>query len=119
MLTPLLPPGARPAPPPIAPSAVPLDQLFAHLQTSATGLTSAEAIRRLAASGPNDLATTPRRSLVGQLVIAFLNPLVVILLAAAGVSAFVGEVLNAGIIVAMVVLGFALNCAAAPAVHCW
>ena len=74
-----------------------------------TGLTSAEATERLARFGPNEPAPVKRRSGVVALLLLFLNPLAIILLLAAVVSGFLGETVNAAIIVAMVVLGNGIN----------
>ena len=82
---------------------------FAQLHTSAAGLTSAEAQRRLAATGPNEPAPAPRQTILGEVARAFLSPLVVILLLAGLVSFALGEPVNAGIIVVMVLLSVAIN----------
>jgi len=73
------------------------------------GLTSAEAARQLREVGPNLIETGGRfRQLrVGLGLLA--NPLVVILLAASVVSGIVGEALDAGIIVTIVLLSVGLD----------
>ena len=73
------------------------------------GLTSAEAARRLIEYGPNEPAPVRRLSAVVQLFHLFANPLVVILLVAAAMSASLGQRVDASIIVTMVVLGVAIN----------
>ncbi len=73
------------------------------------GLNSAEAARRLAQFGPNDPAPKKQRSHLVELLLQFANPLVAILLFASIVSAFVGELVNASIIVIIVSLSVALN----------
>src|SRR5260370_3353157 len=73
------------------------------------GLTSAEAAQRLDKFGPNDPAPRRRRSGVVQLLGLFLNPLVVILLIAAAASAFLGQIADACIIAAVVLLNVAIN----------
>ncbi len=73
------------------------------------GLTSAEAAQRLDKFGPNDPAPRRRRSGVVQLLGLFLNPLVVILLIAAAASAFLGQIADACIIAAVVLLSVAIN----------
>ncbi len=108
-MTPRPPTGAPPRSAPLPAVPGPQDSPVAPPPASATGLTGVEAARRLARGGPNEPVATRQRPLIVQMAGAFINPLSVILLAAAGVSAFVGETLNAGIIVAMVVLGFAVN----------
>ncbi len=73
------------------------------------GLTSVEARNRLTQIGPNEPAASRRTATVFQLLLLFANPLAIILLAASAISAALGEVLNASIIVLMVLLSVALN----------
>ena len=82
-----------------------------HRTSSAdvAGLTSAEAARRLAAYGPNEPVSVKRLSAVVQLWHLFANPLVLILLVASAISAALGEHADAAIIVAIVLLGIAIN----------
>ena len=68
------------------------------------GLTSRTAAERLAEYGPNDPAPRTRRSRVLDFVRLFLNPLVIVLLIAATASAVLGDVTDAGIIIAIVML---------------
>ncbi len=75
------------------------------------GLTSAEARDRLDRHGPNEVAANGSRPLLRELLAPFLNPLAVVLLAAAVVSAVVGDATGAGLIVVIVVAGAALNLA--------
>ncbi|HEY1534706.1 MAG TPA: cation-transporting P-type ATPase, partial [Polyangiaceae bacterium] len=76
---------------------------------SETGLTSAQAARRLAEYGPNDPSPKKQRSQWAELLLQFGNPLVAILLFASVVSVFVGELVNAGIIIVIVSLSVAVN----------
>ena len=69
------------------------------------GLTSEQARSRLKEVGPNDPAPVHRTTALTHLLHSFANPLVVILLVASGISAAVGELLNAAIIFVMVLLG--------------
>jgi P-type Mg2+ transporter len=73
------------------------------------GLTSEEARERLAEYGPNEPAPVRRRSALLQFLLLFTSPLVIILLIAAVVAAFLGEALDAGIIIAIVLVGNAIN----------
>jgi P-type Mg2+ transporter len=73
------------------------------------GLTSQEAEARLEQFGSNDPAPPRRRSVIVDLLRLFLNPLVMILLIAAVLSAFLGEPTNAGIIIAIVLLSVAID----------
>ncbi len=83
----------------------------AKLPTEQTpsGLTSAEAEERLEGFGPNDPTPAHGRSFVAELLLLFVNPLVIILLIAAIISGFIGQWLDAGIIVAMVLIGISIN----------
>jgi Mg2+-importing ATPase len=73
------------------------------------GLSEAEAARRLAEYGPNDPARLRKRSIFITLLLLFLNPLAIILLIAAVFSAFLGQAVDATIIVLVVFLGNAIN----------
>jgi P-type Mg2+ transporter len=73
------------------------------------GLTSSEAAARLAEVGPNEPLRVRRLSSVLQLLRLFLNPLVIILLVASAISALLGQVSDAVIIISMVVLGVGIN----------
>jgi Mg2+-importing ATPase len=76
---------------------------------SAKGLTSQEADARLNQFGPNDPAPPKHRSAVVEFLRLFLNPLVLILLIAALLSAFLGEPTDAAIIGVIVLLSTALD----------
>jgi len=76
---------------------------------AANGLTSQEAAARLSQFGPNDPAPPQRHSAVLDFLRLFLHPLVLILLIAAGVSAFLGETADAGIIFTIVLLSNTLD----------
>lgn len=81
----------------------PANQLLSQLSTDGKGLSSAEASRRLRQYGPNELARSSRLLELLATARRVMNPLVLILLVASLVSAFVGEFVNAVIIVLMVV----------------
>src|ERR1051325_8890412 len=74
-----------------------------------SGLTQVEAKRRLAQYGHNEPAPARRTAPLVQLLLLLANPLAIILLVASGISAALGEVLNASIIIAMVLFSVALN----------
>ena len=76
---------------------------------SPTGFSSQEAAERLAKYGPNDPAPTRRGAFAIELLSLFLNPLVIILLVASAVSAVLGQKIDAGIIVVLVLLGIIIN----------
>lgn len=76
--------------------------------TSVSGLSSAEAAARLARHGPNSLPASRRRPLA-VLLGQFVSPLVLILIAAAAVSWPLGERVDAGVILGIVLLNAVLG----------
>ena len=64
---------------------------FAHLKSTPTGLTGAEATQRLAEHGPNELQAAHLISPWAILFEQFKNVLIVILLVATALSAFLGH----------------------------
>jgi P-type Mg2+ transporter len=73
------------------------------------GLTTQEAEARLGQFGPNEPATTPRRSFLSAFFHEFSNPLVLILIIAAVASTFLGEKVDAAIIGVIVLLSGAID----------
>ena len=73
------------------------------------GLTEAEARRRLATTGTNELSRSSRRGILHQLASQLRSPLLLILLAASGVAAWMGHTLDALIIVGTVALSVLLD----------
>ncbi|MES0327032.1 MAG: HAD-IC family P-type ATPase, partial [Gammaproteobacteria bacterium] len=67
------------------------DEVLQHLESSATGLTSSEAKKRLAEHGPNAIPEKQQRSLLAILLGQFADFMIMVLLAAALISGFVGE----------------------------
>jgi len=96
------------------------EQMFATLQSSAQGLSTAEAQRRLREHGANALDEEPTASLWRLASRQFKSPLVLILVFGAAVSATLREWLDAAIILAIVLgscgLGFAQELRASNAV---
>src|SRR5690242_17499758 len=93
-------------------SATPLgsiEELLAQLRASIDGLSSDEAAERLRRHGPNEPKPLQRSGPFTELARFCANPLVLILLAASVVSAFLGQTLDAAIIAAMIVLSVVLN----------
>ena len=88
---------------PQAPSTPPVDS------TASGGLTSAEAAQRLRQDGPNALGSEGRRGPLKVLLSQFASPLVLILVAASVVSLIVGDRVEAGIILAIVVMSALLG----------
>jgi Ca2+-transporting ATPase len=79
------------------------DNVLAHLQSTPTGLTPAEAGRRLEEYGPNELQAAHRISPWAILVEQLKNVLIIILLVAVALSAFLGHSLEA-LAIAVIVL---------------
>jgi Mg2+-importing ATPase len=79
------------------------------LNNHANGLTSQESFARLKQFGPNDPAPPRNKPVLAEFLLLFASPLVIILLIAAAVSGFIGQMVDAGIIVAMVLIGAGIN----------
>jgi Mg2+-importing ATPase len=75
----------------------------------AAGLSSEEARRLQLQYGPNDPAASTHHSAIRQIFTLLANPLTIILLVASIVATFLGERVDAVIIVTVVVLGVAVN----------
>ena len=85
-------------------------EVFERFTTDAkTGLSGAEVLRRLAEYGPNELTEKARASLFQRLVAQFKDFLVLVLIAASLVSAFVGEWIDAIVIIAIVIVNATLG----------
>ncbi|MGE4158012.1 MAG: cation-translocating P-type ATPase [Planctomycetota bacterium] len=80
------------------------EKVLAGLNSSPHGLTPEEAVRRLASHGPNSLAEAPPPRLLDIVLRQFKSLLVGILVAAALVSGLLGEWVDAGAILAIVLL---------------
>jgi len=78
-------------------------------ESTAGGLTSAEAAARRRAFGRNVVAEGRRRSLVLQVAQRFRNPLVILLVGSAAVSGATGDARSAVVIVAIVLLSVVLD----------
>lgn len=86
------------------------EQVIERLQSStADGLAAAEAARRLERFGTNTLQEKKRQSFIFKLLNQFKDVMVLILIAAALVSGFLGEWLDAGVILAIVVINAVLG----------
>ena len=68
----------------------PAEAVLKELQSTASGLTAAEAAQRLAANGPNKLDEPPQKTLLARFIEQFKNPMILVLLAAAVISAVTG-----------------------------
>src|ERR1051326_6638962 len=87
----------------------PLQELFQLLEATPAGLATDEATRRLRAYGPNSLVQESRFAPILSFLGFFINPLVIILVIASGVSLALGEHVGGLIILAIVLLSVLLN----------
>ncbi|HLE27928.1 MAG TPA: cation-translocating P-type ATPase [Anaerolineales bacterium] len=89
---------------------LPIETVFSRLNATPAGLTGAEAVQRLAEHGPNELQAAHRISPLALLFEQFKNVLIVILLVATALSAFLGHgteaIAIAVIVLFAVLLGF-------------
>ncbi|MBM7549914.1 cation-translocating P-type ATPase [Peptoniphilus gorbachii] len=86
------------------------DEVLKNLSTTKErGLSEDEAKKRLEEYGENALAEEKKKSFGEKLKEQFFDPMIIILIAAALVSIFVGEALDAGIIIAIVIVNAFLS----------
>ena len=86
------------------------DAAFASLQSSATtGLGMELAAKRLQEYGPNELPEAPARSIWAMFFVQFKNTLVIILLIAAVIAGFLGEIGDAAVILIVITLNALLG----------
>ena len=86
------------------------DEVLSSLEVDSNqGLTSQEAQARLEKYGPNELQEKKGKSFFAKLIDQLLDPMVIILLAAAILSAFSGDKIETVIILAIVVLNAGLS----------
>lgn len=95
--------------PQLPPWALPGSQVVQHLGSGPAGLDPAEAVRRLAREGPNVVVRRLRRPGVRILLSQFVSPLILVLVGAALVSRYLGESVEATVILAIVVVNAALG----------
>ncbi|HUA34090.1 MAG TPA: magnesium-translocating P-type ATPase, partial [Candidatus Binataceae bacterium] len=88
---------------------VALLELFERLGTSEKGLSTETANQRLAEVGPNDPAPVTHGGPLREFLRFVRNPLVLILLAAAGISAVLGQATDALLIASIIVVSTVLN----------
>lgn len=86
-----------------------VDDTYRELETGPEGLSSPEAESRLLKYGENRLQEEKKKSLLTRIIEEFIDPMIIILLAASGLSAFVGEKEDAIIILAIVTLNAVLS----------
>ena len=71
------------------------ESVLKEVQSTKQGLTADEAQKRLAANGPNKLDEPPGQTLLQRFLAQFKDPMILVLLAAAGISAITG-IINEG-----------------------
>ena len=86
------------------PQALPAKAVLAAFDTTADGLSSAEAARRLARHGPNKMPQAARRNVIVRFLAHVHNVLIYVLLAAAAVTAALGHWVDTGVILAVVLV---------------
>ena len=80
------------------------EEVLSALKSTPTGLTAQEAAARLAASGPNKLAEGKKKTVFGIFLAQFADFMIWVLIAAALISGFLGEWVDAAIIAVVVLL---------------
>lgn len=88
---------------------LPLNQLMERLQTTPKGLSSEEAAEHLEIYGENVLAKEHKHSAVKEFLLHFKSPLIIILLVAAIISGFLGELANTVIILIIIFASIVLD----------
>jgi Ca2+-transporting ATPase len=80
------------------------EEVLEILRADANGLTDQEVRERLSLYGYNEITEEKRKSPLAIFAKQFKEPLIIILLAATVISAFIGEVVDAVVIIAIVIL---------------
>ena len=88
---------------------LPTDEVLAQLKTPQSGLSTQEAQNRIATYGPNELAEKQKRTGLIEILYHLRNPLILILLIAGLISGVVGNVTDAIIIFAIVLVSIILD----------
>ena len=83
---------------------LPPEEVLSALESSMAGLSADEAAKRLAANGPNKLAQGKKKTVAGIFLSQFADFMIWVLIAAALVSGFLGEWVDAAIIAVVVLL---------------
>jgi len=94
---------------PAEPWARPAAEVTRALDTGPEGLTELEAAQRLAEHGPNRLPEPPRPGPLARLARQFDNLLLLVLIAAAGITAILGHWIDTGVILAVVLANAAIG----------
>ena len=81
-----------------------LDQTLKEINSSANGLTSAEAVERASKYGKNTLPKKRAKSIILMFLEELINPIVLILLAAMAFSFIVGDLLEGFVVLGIVMI---------------
>jgi magnesium-transporting ATPase (P-type) len=84
--------------------ALPAEEALRRSESSPSGLSAAEAARRLERCGPNRLPRLGRRGLIARFLRQVHNILIYVLLVAAGVTAVLGHWVDSGVILGVVIV---------------
>jgi len=101
--------GQKPQMPDFDYVTTPVEVVFEKLDTSAKGLSEAEAEKRLEEYGYNEPARKKKRTILFQILSKFVNPLVIVLLIIAGFSLFFGEKISALLVLLMAIMSVFLS----------
>ena len=88
---------------------LPADELLSRLGTSAKGLSSEEAENRIQIYGTNELARKQKRSSIVSFLLHFKSPLILILLFAAAIAGYSGDIPDFTIIVVIVLISVSID----------
>ncbi|HYI70976.1 MAG TPA: HAD-IC family P-type ATPase, partial [Skermanella sp.] len=100
---------SRQPPPAEAWHAIAAEEALKRLETGKNGLSAEEAARRLERHGLNRLTPPAGRSALWRFAAQFNNILILVLIAAATVSALLGEIVDAAVIVGVVAINAAIG----------
>ena len=89
--------------------AMPAKEVIEKLETSEKGISSEEAQKRLKQYGLNEVARGKERTVLTILIEQFKNPFIILLMVAVLLSYFLGEKINAFIIVTMILISSLLS----------
>lgn len=88
---------------------IPEEELLTSLQTPQQGLSTSDAVKRLGLYGFNRLHDRKKQHPLFTFLKKFLNPLIVILLFAASISALFGEVIDFFIILSIIIISIGID----------
>lgn len=86
-----------------------IDDVIQELKSSGKGLSAGEAIARLEAYGPNEIVSGKKRPAWMMFIAQFKDFMILVLIAAALVSGFLGDITDTIVIIAIVVLNAAIG----------